>query len=260
MKKQEKDLENGEPNVDLSELGAARRKFLGQVSTTTAALLAANIISEQQALAFDEVLTDSIIEAAVADENALTVKLNINGAAQTLTLDSRVTLLDALRERLNLTGTKKGCDHGQCGACTVIVDGRRVLSCLTLAAMCEGREITTIEGLAKGEALHPMQAAFIKHDGFQCGYCTPGQICSAVALMNEAKNGEASYVTTNLRSSVKNLKLSDEEIRERMSGNLCRCGAYPNIVTAIKEVHGGKPLSAEAWNFSDAKEKKDETV
>jgi xanthine dehydrogenase YagT iron-sulfur-binding subunit len=259
MKKQEKDLENGEQIADLSKLGAARRKFLGQVSTTTAALLAANLISEQQALAFDEVLTDSIIEAAPFDENALTVKLNINGAAQTLTLDSRVTLLDALRERLNLTGSKKGCDHGQCGACTVIIDGRRILSCLTLAAMCEGREITTIEGLAKGEALHPMQTAFIKHDGFQCGYCTPGQICSAVALMQEAKNGEASFVTTNLRTSAKNLKLSDEEIRERMSGNICRCGAYPNIVTAIKEVHGGKPISAEAWNFS-GKEKEDETV
>ena len=260
MKKQEKDLETGEPVVDLSELGAARRKFLGRVSTTTAALLAANLISEQQALAFDEVLTDSMVEAAVSDENALTVKLNINGAAQTLTLDSRVTLLDALRERLNLTGSKKGCDHGQCGACTVIVDGRRVLSCLTLAAMCEGREVTTIEGLAKGDELHPMQAAFIKHDGFQCGYCTPGQICSAIALMQEAKNGEASYVTANLRAKAANLKLSDEEIRERMSGNICRCGAYPNIVTAIKEVHGGKPISAEAWNFSGAKEKEDETV
>ena len=261
MKKQEKDFENDEPTIDLSELGAARRKFLGQVSTTTAALLAANLISEQQALAFDEILTDSIVEAAAFDENALTVKLNINGTAQTLTLDSRVTLLDALRERLGLTGSKKGCDHGQCGACTVMVDGRRVLSCLTLAAMCEGREVTTIEGLAKGEALHPMQAAFIKHDGFQCGYCTPGQICSAVALMQEAKNGEASYVTTNLRTSAKNLKLSDDEIRERMSGNICRCGAYPNIVTAIKEVHTGKPVSAQAWNFSDAgKEKEDETV
>ncbi|HEX8368162.1 MAG TPA: 2Fe-2S iron-sulfur cluster-binding protein [Pyrinomonadaceae bacterium] len=260
MKKPEKDLETGEPIADLSRLGAARRKFLGQVSTTTAALLAANLISEQQALAFDEVLTDSIVEASVADENALTVKLNINGTAQTLTLDSRVTLLDALRERLNLTGSKKGCDHGQCGACTVIVDGRRVLSCLTLAAMCEGKEVTTIEGLAKGEALHPMQAAFIKHDGFQCGYCTPGQICSAVALMNEAKNGEASYVTANLRTKAANVKLSDEEIRERMSGNICRCGAYPNIVTAIKEVHGGKAISAEAWNFSAGKEKEDETV
>lgn len=268
MKEQEKDLENAieklhkqeQQTADLSERGAARRKFLGQVSTTTAALLAANLITEQQALAFDEVLTDSIADVAELDENAVTVKLNINGAAQTITLDSRVTLLDALRERLGLTGSKKGCDHGQCGACTVIVDGRRVLSCLTLAAMCEGKEVTTIEGLAQGEALHPMQAAFIKHDGFQCGYCTPGQICSAVALMQEAKNGEASYVTRNLRTSAKNLKLSDDEIRERMSGNLCRCGAYPNIVTAIKEVHGGKPVSAQAWNFSGEKEKEDETV
>jgi xanthine dehydrogenase YagT iron-sulfur-binding subunit len=267
MKKQEKDLETSgeqqqqQTTADLSELGVARRKFLGQVSTTTAALLAANLITEQQALAFDELLTDSIVEAAaIPDENAVTVKLNINGAAQTLTLDSRVTLLDALRERLGLTGSKKGCDHGQCGACTVIVDGRRVLSCLTLAAMCEGREVTTIEGLAQGDRLHPVQAAFIKHDGFQCGYCTPGQICSAVALMHEAKNGEASYVTANLRTSAKNLKLSDEEIRERMSGNICRCGAYPGIVTAIKEVHAGKSISDEAGNFSAGKEKADETV
>ncbi|MDQ3799131.1 MAG: 2Fe-2S iron-sulfur cluster-binding protein [Acidobacteriota bacterium] len=266
MKKQEKDLENGsgEPSqpqaADLSELGAARRRFLGQVSTTTAALLAANLITEQQALAFDETFAGSVVEAVVPDENAVTVKLNINGAAQTLTLDSRVTLLDALRERLGLTGSKKGCDHGQCGACTVIVDGRRVLSCLTLAAMCEGKEVTTIEGLAQGDQLHPMQAAFIKHDGFQCGYCTPGQICSAIALMQEAKNGEASYVTANLRTNAKNLKLSDEEIRERMSGNICRCGAYPGIVTAIREVHGGKPVSAEAWIFSAGKEKEDETV
>jgi xanthine dehydrogenase YagT iron-sulfur-binding subunit len=227
-------IEAGEPNSDLTELGAARRKFLGQVSATTAALLAANLITPEQALAFDEILTDTVIETIASDENALTVKMKINGAEKSLTVDSRVTLLDALRERLGLTGSKKGCDHGQCGACTVIVDGRRVLSCLTLAAMCEGREVTTIEGLASGDALHPMQAAFIKHDGFQCGYCTPGQICSAVALMSEAKNGEASYVTANLRTNAKNLKLSDDEIRERMSGNICRCGAYPNILTAIK--------------------------
>src|SRR5215213_4727585 len=258
MKEQEKDFENAEPNADLSELGAARRKFLGQVSTTTAVLLAANLISEQQALAFDEILTDSIVESVVSDENALTVKLNINGAAQTLTLDSRVTLLDALRERLGLTGSKKGCDHGQCGACTVIVDGRRVLSCLTLAAMCEGKEVTTIEGLAKGDELHPMQAAFIKHDGFQCGYCTPGQICSAVALMNEAKNGEASYVSENIRQKPRSLKLSDDEIRERMSGNICRCGAYPNILAAIREVHTGEER-AQTWEFYKEDEK-DATV
>ena len=182
-------------------------------------------------------------------EDGVKVVLKINGAEKSLNVDSRMTLLDALRERLTLTGSKKGCDHGQCGACTVIIDGRRVLSCLTLTATCEGKSVTTIEGLAKGDELHPVQAAFVKHDGFQCGYCTPGQICSAVALMNEAKNGEASYVTTNLRSNARNIKLSDDEIRERMSGNICRCGAYPNIVDAIREVHTGKDV-AQTWQFA----------
>jgi xanthine dehydrogenase YagT iron-sulfur-binding subunit len=249
MKKQEhENFENEAEIADLSELGAARRKFLGQMSATTAALLAANLITAEQALAFEGVLEDSVVEAVAADQNAVTVKMKINGAMQTVTVDSRVTLLDALRERLGLTGSKKGCDHGQCGACTVIVDGRRVLSCLTLTAQCEGKEVTTVEGLASGEQLHPMQAAFIKYDGFQCGYCTPGQICSAVALMQEARNGEASYVTANLQTNAKNLKLTDDEIRERMSGNICRCGAYPNIVRAIQEVHSGKE-QAQGWNF-----------
>lgn len=157
-------------------------------------------------------------------------------------------MLDALRERLQLTGSKKGCDHGQCGACTVIVDDDRVLSCLTLAATCEGRSVTTIEGLAKNGNLHPMQASFVKHDGFQCGYCTPGQICSSVALLDEIKRGDVSYVTPN----VKNMKpdISDDEIRERMSGNICRCGAYPNIVDAIREVYSGKEV-AQFWQFVD---------
>jgi xanthine dehydrogenase YagT iron-sulfur-binding subunit len=162
------------------------------------------------------------------------VALRINGAEQTLRLEPRVTLLDALREYAGLTGTKKGCNHGQCGACTVLVNGRRVNSCLTLAMMHEGDTITTIEGLAQGDQLHPMQAAFIQHDGFQCGYCTPGQICSAVALLEEVKVGTASAVTANVATAP---TLSDAEIRERMSGNLCRCGAYPNIVTAIRDVH-----------------------
>ncbi|RYG62926.1 2Fe-2S iron-sulfur cluster binding domain-containing protein, partial [bacterium] len=158
-------------------------------------------------------------------------------------------LLDALREKLGMTGTKKGCDQGQCGACTVIVDGKRVLSCLTLAATCEGKSVTTIEGLARGEKLHPMQEAFIKHDGFQCGYCTPGQICSAVALLSEAQNGDASHVTADLRERSRNLNLTEVEIRERMSGNICRCGAYPGIVAAIREVQSGS-RSAQTWEFA----------
>ena len=164
------------------------------------------------------------------------VKLNVNGKMHALELDTRTTLLDALREHLHLTGTKKGCDHGQCGACTVIVDGRRINSCLTLAVMHDGDKVTTIEGLGTPEHLHPMQAAFVKHDGYQCGYCTPGQICSAVAVLEEIKAGIPSHVTTDLTSRP---KLSAEEVRERMSGNICRCGAYSNIVEAIDEVAGG---------------------
>ena len=156
----------------------------------------------------------AVAEAATA---AVPVTLYINGRAETLTLDPRVTLLDALREHLGLTGTKKGCDHGQCGACTVLLDGKRVYSCLTLALRAVGAQVTTIEGLADGDALHPVQAAFVEHDAFQCGYCTPGQICSAVGLIRE---GHAQ---------------TDAEIRELMSGNICRCGAYPNIVAAIRE-------------------------
>lgn len=233
---------------ELGELGEARRKFLGQAAAFGVGSFALSLLAQEQALA--EIPTnENAIFAAVTDENAVAVKLNINGVEKSLILDSRVTLLDALREKLALTGSKKGCDHGQCGACTVIVDGRRVLSCLTLAATCEGKNVTTIEGLAKGDELHPMQTAFIKHDGFQCGYCTPGQICSAVAMLNEAKNGEASYVTADVRGKARSLQLSDDEIRERMSGNLCRCGAYPNIVDAIKEVHTGKNV-AQKWQFA----------
>jgi xanthine dehydrogenase YagT iron-sulfur-binding subunit len=164
-----------------------------------------------------------------------------------------MVLLDALRERLELTGTKKGCDQGQCGACTVIVDGRRVLSCLTLAATCEGKSVTTVEGLASGDELHAMQTAFIKHDGFQCGYCTPGQLCSAVALLQEAKDGHASHVTPDVRRTARNMKLSDAEISERMSGNICRCGAYPGIVAAIKEVQSGRE-TAQTWHFATGEE------
>jgi xanthine dehydrogenase YagT iron-sulfur-binding subunit len=164
------------------------------------------------------------------------VSLNVNGQVRKLDVDTRTTLLDALRENLQLTGTKKGCDQGQCGACTVMVDGRRINSCLTLAVMHDGANVTTIEGMGTPEKLHPMQAAFIKHDGFQCGYCTPGQICSAAAVIDEIRSGLPSHVTGDL--NVKPL-LSLAEIRERMSGNICRCGAYSNIVDAITEVAGG---------------------
>jgi xanthine dehydrogenase YagT iron-sulfur-binding subunit len=163
------------------------------------------------------------------------VSFTVNGTRREVELDTRTTLLDALRERLQLTGSKKGCDQGQCGACTVIVNGRRSTSCLTLAVMHEGDSITTIEGLGAPDSLHPMQAAFVKHDGYQCGYCTPGQICSAVAVLDEIKAGIPSHVTADLMAA---LEVTPAEIRERMSGNICRCGAYSNILDAITEVAG----------------------
>jgi xanthine dehydrogenase YagT iron-sulfur-binding subunit len=199
---------------ELSILGhpATRRKFIKQVAGTSAAIaIGPNLIS---AASLDQVDSTG---ASGATSDSVNVQLKINGKAYTLDIDPRVTLLDALRERLQLTGSKKGCDHGQCGACTVLVNGRRINSCLSLAVTHEGDEITTIEGLANGEELHPLQSAFIEHDGFQCGYCTPGQICSAVALLKE------------------NHANNDDEIREWMSGNICRCGAYPNILAAIKD-------------------------
>jgi xanthine dehydrogenase YagT iron-sulfur-binding subunit len=165
------------------------------------------------------------------------VTLKVNGRTSKLDLDTRTTLLDALREHWKLTGTKKGCDHGQCGACTVLVDGRRINSCLTLAVMHDGDEITTIEGLGKPDDLHPMQAAFIKHDGYQCGYCTPGQICSAVAVLDEIKRGVPSHVQGDIAGQP---TASAAEMRERMSGNICRCGAYSNIIEAMSEVAGAK--------------------
>src|SRR6266516_660736 len=199
---------------ELSIIGypKTRRKFIKHVAGTSAAIaIGPNLLS---AASLDQAEASS---AAGPGTASVKVNLKINGKDYALDVDPRVTLLDTLRERLHLTGSKKGCDHGQCGACTVLVNGRRINSCLSLAIMHEGEEITTIEGLADGEELHPLQSAFVDHDGFQCGYCTPGQICSAVALLKE------------------NHANSDGEIREWMSGNICRCGAYPNILAAIKE-------------------------
>lgn len=253
---------------ELGLFGEARRKFLGQSVTGGLGVFALQLLAKEKALAALDTSPEAVFAPGQRLENAVQVAFEVNGADIKLEVDSRMSLLDTLRERLDLTGTKKGCDQGQCGACTVIVNGNRVLSCLTLAATCKGKEVTTIEGLASGDQLHPMQAAFIKHDGFQCGYCTPGQICSAVALLTEAKNGDASHVTKNLRSGARNLKLSDEEIRERMSGNICRCGAYPGILAAIREVQSGRE-TAQTWHFATGEEiaavmneegKNDETV
>jgi xanthine dehydrogenase YagT iron-sulfur-binding subunit len=174
------------------------------------------------------------------DELRVLVQLRINGESRTIQIDPRTTLLDALREQLALAGSKKGCDHGQCGACTVHVNGRRTLACLSLAIAHQQDEITTIEGLAQGDQLHPMQSAFIECDAFQCGYCTPGQIMSAVAMLKEAAEGVPSHATSNVLHAPRVEELSAEEIRERMSGNICRCGAYPNIVEAIRHVQQGQ--------------------
>ncbi|PRY52543.1 xanthine dehydrogenase YagT iron-sulfur-binding subunit [Arcticibacter pallidicorallinus] len=195
---------------------ASRRNFLKQSTLITVAAMAPPVALKAAEEQWDERLASAI-------EN-VPLNIEVNGSVHQAKIDPRVTLLDFLREHLQLTGTKKGCDYGQCGACTVHVDGQRINSCLSLAVMNDGRKVTTIEGLADGAELHPMQAAFIKHDGLQCGYCTPGQIMSAVACIRE---GHAD---------------SDEEIREFMSGNICRCGAYPNIVAAIREVKGGSKV------------------
>ena len=164
------------------------------------------------------------------------LEISINGTVHRLAVDSRVTLLDLLREHLGLTGTKKGCDHGQCGSCTVLANGRRINSCLSLAAVHDGESIMTVEGIAANSELSPLQAAFLEHDGLQCGYCTPGQLCSATAMLDEVEHGDASIVTEDLSSMAK-VELTADEIRERMSGNLCRCGAYPGIVAAVQQVH-----------------------
>jgi len=210
-----------------SDFELSRRKLLLGTAAAVAVTAAPSIANAQ---------TPAVSGQAIADVSALSkVSFNVNGKVREVALDTRTTLLDALRENLHLTGTKKGCDHGQCGACTVIVGGRRINSCLTLAVMHEGDSITTIEGLGTPENLHPMQAAFVKHDGYQCGYCTPGQICSAVAVLDEIKAGIPSHVSADLNTPP---QLTNAELRERMSGNICRCGAYSNIAEAISEVAG----------------------
>ncbi|WP_019052762.1 aldehyde dehydrogenase iron-sulfur subunit PaoA [Sphingobium xenophagum] len=205
--------------MEEGEYEISRRSVL--VSSAVTATLAAAGVSEAQPLPK---------ALAPADHK---VSFVVNGKGQAFSLDPRITLLDALREHLHLTGTKKGCDHGQCGACTVIVNGERINSCLSLALQHEGDEVTTIEGLGTPEKLHPMQAAFVKHDGYQCGYCTPGQICSAVAVLDEIKRGVPSHVQAELTRAP---TPTNAELRERMSGNICRCGAYSNIAEAMADV------------------------
>jgi xanthine dehydrogenase YagT iron-sulfur-binding subunit len=213
-----------ERSVDgIRNLPITRRELLKAGMTSASAMAVPSIALAQG------------VDAATSPPVVEKVSFRVNGKNRTLELDTRTTLLDALRDHLHLTGTKKGCDHGQCGACTVIVDGRRINSCLTLAVMQEGARITTIEGLGTPEKMHPMQAAFVKHDGYQCGYCTPGQICSAVAMLEEIKDGIPSHVSGDLGARP---RVAEDEIRERMSGNICRCGAYSNIVEAITEVAG----------------------
>ena len=213
--------------MEHSDLTISRRDLLVVGAASVAAMNAPS----------DAVAQAAAAPASAGDVPTAKVSFEVNGQTHGLDVDTRTTLLDALREHLRLTGTKKGCDHGQCGACTVIVDGRRINACLTLAVMHEGAKVTTIEGLGAPGRLHPLQAAFVKHDGYQCGYCTPGQICSAVGMLDEVKRGIPSHVSADLTARP---VLSADELRERMSGNICRCGAYSNIVDAIGEVAGSR--------------------
>lgn len=208
--------------VDMGRLEVSRRTILTGTAATAAA-------------AVTPALAETLPPARADAVPTMSITLKLNGTDRQLSLDTRTTLLDALREHLHLTGTKKGCDHGQCGACTILVGGKRINSCLTLAVMHDGDEITTIEGLGTPDKLHPMQAAFVKHDGYQCGYCTPGQICSAVAVLDEITRGIPSHVQADLTAPP---QTTDIEMRERMSGNICRCGAYSNIAEAMAEVAG----------------------
>ena len=209
--------------IDRGDFELTRREFLIASSAATAVAMLPQGYAAQPA------------SSAAGNPTLMKIAFKVNGQSRELELDTRTTLLDALREHLHLTGSKKGCDHGQCGACTVLVGGRRINSCLTLAAMQQGADITTIEGLGTPEKLHPLQAAFVKCDGYQCGYCTPGQICSAVAMLGEIKAGVPSHATGDLTGAP---QWTEAEIRERMSGNICRCGAYSNIFEAIQEVAG----------------------
>src|SRR5215472_14408411 len=205
--------------------GITRRMFVG---TMAAGSVVVTVPAARTAIAAGEALATA------------RVFLTVNGRGLDIDIDPRVTLLDFLREYLDLTGTKKGCDHGQCGACTVLVNGRRVNACLTLTVALEGDEVVTVEGLARGDVLHPVQQAFLEHDGFQCGFCTPGQICSVVALLDEARRGAVSAATRDVRRRGP-VALVDDEIRERMNGNLCRCAAYTNIVAAVQAASGRRP-------------------
>lgn len=219
------------PEQDLPQshdLELTRRHFLA----------ASSVVSAGLAIGISPAAAQHASNPASAQANMVPITLTINKQPHTLTIDTRTSLLDLLREHLDLTGSKKGCDHGQCGACTVLLDGRRVNGCLTLAVAAQGAEITTIEGLGTPDNLSPAQSAFLAHDGFQCGYCTPGQICSATALVSEANHGEISQVSFET-GHTKNPQITDDEIRERMSGNICRCGAYPNIVAAVRALTTG---------------------
>jgi xanthine dehydrogenase YagT iron-sulfur-binding subunit len=215
--------------TSLTSSGAARRRFLWGTGALTTGLAASGCLAAAPATA---TAPDHAVSHGIGAP--VSVRLDVNGHDYDLALEPRVTLLDALREYIGLTGTKKGCDRGQCGACTVLVNGRRINACLALAVAHAGDRIRTVEGLADGAVLHPVQAAFIEHDGFQCGYCTPGQICSAVAMLDEVHAGAVSAATPDLRRTTP-VELTDAEIRERMSGNLCRCGAYVGIVAAVRD-------------------------
>jgi xanthine dehydrogenase YagT iron-sulfur-binding subunit len=227
-------------NPQPKEWRASRRGFLGKMLAATGTAIAIPSLMKDPEQGSNE------IAIAAPGKGEMTVTLNINNQPRKINIEPRVTLLDALRERLGLIGSKKGCDHGQCGACTVLVDGQRIYSCLSLAVMQEGKQITTVEGLTQGDVLHPVQTAFIDNDGFQCGYCTLGQICATVGLLNEMKQGCASAVTPDLERPPQLAQLSEIEIRERLSGNLCRCSAYNGIVAAVQQVAGQTPPSPAA--------------